>query len=56
MDELWTKEAVWQTIDHQGLSVAELLAQLSDDPRRQLSLCTGWTVRDVAGQVPARRH
>jgi uncharacterized protein (TIGR03083 family) len=47
MDE----EAVWRVIDRQRLSVAELLAQLSEDEWRRPSLCAGWTVRDVAGHL-----
>jgi uncharacterized protein (TIGR03083 family) len=47
MDE----EAVWRVIDQQRLTVAELLAQLSEDEWRRSSLCTGWTVRDVAGHL-----
>jgi uncharacterized protein (TIGR03083 family) len=47
MDE----EAVWRVIDRQRLTVAELLAQLSEDEWRRSSLCTGWTVRDVAGHL-----
>jgi uncharacterized protein (TIGR03083 family) len=45
------QEAVWRVIDRQRLSVAELLAQLSEDEWRRPSLCTGWTVRDVAGHL-----
>src|SRR5689334_5203229 len=47
MDE----EAVWRVIDRQRLSVAELLTQLSEDEWPRSSLCTGWTVRDVAGHL-----
>jgi uncharacterized protein (TIGR03083 family) len=47
MDE----EAVWHVVDHQRLSVADLLAQLSEDDWRRPSLCAGWTVRDVAGHL-----
>jgi uncharacterized protein (TIGR03083 family) len=47
MDE----EAVWRVIDRQRLSIAELLAQLSEEEWHQPSLCTGWTVRDVAGHL-----
>lgn len=47
MDE----EAVWHAIDRQRVSVADLLAQLCGDEWRRPSLCTGWTVRDVAGHL-----
>ena len=45
MDE----ENVWRAVDRQRVSVADLLAQLSEDEWGRPSLCTGWTVRDVAG-------
>ena len=47
MDE----EAVWRVVDQQRLTIAELLAQLSEEEWRRSSLCTGWTVRDVAGHL-----
>jgi uncharacterized protein (TIGR03083 family) len=47
MDE----EAVWQAVDRQRLTVAGMLAGLSDDQWRHPSLCAGWTVRDVAGHL-----
>jgi uncharacterized protein (TIGR03083 family) len=47
MDE----ENVWRAVDRQRVSVADLLAQLSEDEWRRPSLCTGWTVRDVAGHL-----
>jgi uncharacterized protein (TIGR03083 family) len=42
---------VWQAVDAQRLQVADLLAQLSEDEWRRPSLCTGWTVRDVAAHL-----
>jgi uncharacterized protein (TIGR03083 family) len=42
---------VWQVIDAQRLALAGLLEDLSDDEWRQPSLCTGWTVRDVAAHL-----
>jgi uncharacterized protein (TIGR03083 family) len=45
------QETVWRAVDRQRLSVAELLAQLSEDEWRRPALCTGWTVRDVAGHL-----
>jgi uncharacterized protein (TIGR03083 family) len=45
------RERVWQAIDSQRLSLADLLETLSDDEWRQPSLCDGWTVRDVAAHL-----
>jgi uncharacterized protein (TIGR03083 family) len=45
------RDQVWQAIDAQRLSLADLLEQLSDDEWQQPSLCTGWTVRDVAAHL-----
>jgi uncharacterized protein (TIGR03083 family) len=42
---------IWQLIDAQRLALADLLDDLSDDEWRQPSLCTGWTVRDVAAHL-----
>lgn len=42
---------VWRMIDAQRTSVADLLEDLSDDEWRQPSLCTDWTVRDVAAHL-----
>jgi uncharacterized protein (TIGR03083 family) len=44
-------EQVWEVIDAQRLSLADLLDELSDDQWRQPSLCAGWTVRDVAAHL-----
>ncbi len=45
------RDQIWQVIDGQRLSLAELLGQLSAEEWRQPSLCTGWTVRDVAAHL-----
>jgi uncharacterized protein (TIGR03083 family) len=44
-------DQVWQTIDWQRRSLADLLGELSDEEWRRPSLCTGWTVRDVAAHL-----
>jgi uncharacterized protein (TIGR03083 family) len=44
-------DQVWQAIDAQRRSLADLLADLPDDQWRQPSLCDGWTVRDVAAHL-----
>lgn len=45
------RDQVWQVIDAQRRSLADLLDDLSDAQWRQPSLCTGWTVRDVAAHL-----
>jgi uncharacterized protein (TIGR03083 family) len=45
------RDQIWQVIDAQRLSLAGLLGQLSAGEWRQPSLCTGWTVRDVAAHM-----
>lgn len=45
------RDQVWQVIDTQQRSLANLLDDLSDDEWRRPSLCTGWTVRDVAAHL-----
>lgn len=45
------RDQVWQVIDAQRMSLADLLEKLSDDDWRQPSLCAGWTVRDVAAHL-----
>lgn len=45
------RDQVWQVIDAQRLSLAGLLEQLSADEWRQPSLCTGWSIRDVAAHL-----
>ena len=44
-DELWT------TIDAERVSLADLLAELSDAEWERPSLCAGWRVRDVAAHL-----
>jgi uncharacterized protein (TIGR03083 family) len=45
------RDQVWRVIDAQRTSLADLLEGLSGDQWRQPSLCTGWTVRDVAAHL-----
>ena len=45
------RDQIWQTIEAQRLSVADLLDDLSDDEWQRPSLCEGWTVRDVAAHL-----
>jgi uncharacterized protein (TIGR03083 family) len=45
------REQVWRVIDAQWAGLADLLAGLTDEQWRQPSLCTGWTVRDVAAHL-----
>jgi uncharacterized protein (TIGR03083 family) len=45
------RDQVWRVIDAQRASLADLLDDLSDEQWRQPSLCTGWTVRDVAAHL-----
>lgn len=45
------RDQIWQVIDAQRLSLADLLEQLSDDEWQRPSLCAGWTVRDVAAHL-----
>jgi uncharacterized protein (TIGR03083 family) len=45
------RDQVWQAIDAQRHSVADLLEQLSEGEWRRQSLCAGWTVRDVAAHL-----
>jgi uncharacterized protein (TIGR03083 family) len=44
-------DEIWQLIDAQRIAVADLLDDLSDDEWRHPSLCSGWTVRDVAAHL-----
>jgi uncharacterized protein (TIGR03083 family) len=44
-------DQVWQVIDAQRRSLADLLEDLSEEEWRRPSLCTGWTVRDVAAHL-----
>jgi len=45
------RDAVWQAIDAQKSSLADLLDDLSEEEWRQPSLCAGWSVRDVAAHL-----
>lgn len=42
---------VWRHIDEERSRVADLCEDLSDDEWRTPSLCTAWTVRDVAAHL-----
>ena len=44
-------DRVWQAIDTQRVNLCELLAEFGDEQWRHPSLCTGWTVRDVAAHL-----
>ena len=44
-------EESWQVVVDQRLAIAELLAGLSEGDWEQPSLCSGWSVRDVAAHV-----
>ena len=44
-------QQVWPVIEAQRLKLASLLEQLSPAEWAQPSLCTGWTVRDVAAHL-----
>lgn len=45
------RDQIWQVIDAQRRILADLLDDLSDDEWLRPSLCTGWTVRDVAAHL-----
>src|SRR4051794_14129024 len=45
------REQTWQTIEHERLRLADLLATLTGDEWDRPSLCAGWRVRDVAAHV-----
>ena len=45
------RDQVWQVTDAQRRNLAGLLVDLSDDEWQRPSLCTGWTVRDVAAHL-----
>ncbi|WP_067827809.1 maleylpyruvate isomerase family mycothiol-dependent enzyme [Actinomadura kijaniata] len=48
---LLSPDQVWQVIDAQRTSLADLLEDLTDDQWSRPSLCAGWTVRDVAAHL-----
>ncbi|WP_405731052.1 maleylpyruvate isomerase family mycothiol-dependent enzyme [Streptomyces sp. NBC_01537] len=45
------RDEVWQTIDAERLSLADLLDDLTPREWEAPSLCTGWRVRDVAAHL-----
>jgi uncharacterized protein (TIGR03083 family) len=45
------RDRVWAAIDAERIAVAELLSTLSEKEWRAPSLCTGWTVGDVAAHL-----
>jgi uncharacterized protein (TIGR03083 family) len=45
------RDQAWQVIDDQRRRLVDLLDGLSDEQWRQPSLCTDWTVRDVAAHL-----
>jgi uncharacterized protein (TIGR03083 family) len=45
------KDSVWRAIDGERSRLADLMEDLSDAEWRTPSLCTGWTVRDVAAHL-----
>jgi uncharacterized protein (TIGR03083 family) len=45
------RDDVWRAIDDQRRRLVEMLEDLSDEEWRHPSLCSGWTVRDVAAHV-----
>lgn len=45
------RDEVWQAIDGERLSLADLFGSLSADEWETESLCTGWRVRDVAAHL-----
>ncbi|MEU1839427.1 maleylpyruvate isomerase family mycothiol-dependent enzyme [Micromonospora chersina] len=45
------RDEVWQTIDDERLSLADLLDDLSAKEWETPSLCAGWRVRDVAAHL-----
>lgn len=44
-------DRAWQVIDEERGRIADLLADLDDHEWAARSLCTGWTVRDVAAHL-----
>src|SRR6185437_13598751 len=46
-----SREEIWQVIDGQRTSLADLLEDLSEQEWRHPSLCDGWTIRDVAAHL-----
>jgi uncharacterized protein (TIGR03083 family) len=46
-----SRDEVWQAIDEERASLADLLDSLSEQEWETLSLCAGWRVRDVAAHL-----
>jgi uncharacterized protein (TIGR03083 family) len=44
-------DGVWRSIDQERSRLADLFPDLTDDDWRTPSLCTAWTVRDVAAHL-----
>jgi uncharacterized protein (TIGR03083 family) len=44
-------DQVWEAIDRERLSLADLLDELTAPEWETPSLCTGWQVRDVAAHL-----
>src|SRR5258705_224965 len=45
------RDEVWQAIDHERASLADLFDDLSEQEWATASLCAGWRVRDVAAHL-----
>lgn len=48
-------DEVWSAIDAQRARTADLLETLTSEECAHLSLCVGWTVRDVAAHLPLQQ-
>jgi len=46
-----SREEIWQVVDDQRTSLADLLEDLSEQEWQHSSLCDGWNVRDVAAHL-----
>jgi uncharacterized protein (TIGR03083 family) len=44
-------DGVWRSIDQERARLADLFEELTDDEWKVQSLCTAWTVRDVAAHL-----
>jgi uncharacterized protein (TIGR03083 family) len=42
---------VWRALDHERAALADLFEEFTEEEWRTPSLCTGWTVRDVAAHL-----
>ena len=45
------RDGVWRSIDRERARLADLFSDLTDEEWRRQSLCTAWTVRDVAAHL-----